>query len=85
MKQIELMRKHVIRSIVSLRSYASCIPGNEAAVERLRGADGEARIARIVGFVMQELGCVEPQSSVENASSHVRRTVNKALAAARGE
>lgn len=85
MKQIELLRKHVIRSLVSLRSYASCIPGNEDVVDRLRGADGEARIARIVGYVMQELGDVESKSPVENAASHVRRTVNKALAAARGE
>ncbi len=85
MKNIELLRKHVIRSMVSLRSYASCIPGNEDAVERLRGTDGEARIARIVGHIMQELGYVETSTSVESAASHVRRTVNKALAAARGE
>lgn len=86
MKQIDLVRRHIARSMLGLRTYISCIPGNEEAVERLRGKAGEERIARIVGMVTQELGYEAPTDTpVESAASTVmRRTVRKVVAAARG-
>lgn len=85
MKQLDLVRRHIAGSMLRLRSYISCLPGNEDAVNRLRGKEGEERIARIVGFIMQELGHEPTDTPVENASSHVRRAVQAIVGRVRGE
>lgn len=76
MNRPDLVRAHIVRSMQSLKSYISCIPGNEAHVERLRGEEGEKRLARIIGFVMSELGN-ETEAPVESPTSQVRRAVNR--------
>jgi hypothetical protein len=80
MKQVFLIRRHIATSMLRLKSYMSCIPGNEEAVERLRGTEGEKRLARIVGYVMQELGdeVADNAAPVESSQSQVRRSVKKA-------
>jgi hypothetical protein len=80
MKQVELVRKHITMSILRLRSYVSCIEGNTLVVDRLRGDEGEKRLARIIQFILKELGHDEASTPVENAASHVRRTLKKASA-----
>jgi hypothetical protein len=77
MKQVELVRKHITMSMLRLRSYVSCIDGNVEVVDRLKGEEGEKRLARIIAFILSELGH-ETDTPVEAAASHVRRTLKKA-------
>jgi hypothetical protein len=57
----------------------SCLDGNVEVVDRLKGEEGEKRLARIIAFILKELGH-ETDTPVENAASHVRRTLKKASA-----
>lgn len=85
MKDIILIRKRLTHDLLRLRSFLSCIPGNEESVERLRGKEGEERAARIVDYIMQELGDDQTRTPVENSASQVRRAVKSSFARAKGE
>jgi hypothetical protein len=60
LQQVEIIRARVLRmmarDLMSLRSFISGIPGNEAAVERLRGKSGEEILERVADTVMCEIG-----------------------------
>lgn len=73
-KQPDLVRRHVDCYLQRLLSYISCIPDNAPAADLLRGDDGLKRRARIVGYILSELGN-ESIASVEDPGSQVRRSV----------
>jgi hypothetical protein len=76
MKDAPLIRNHIVSYTLRLRTFVSCLPGHTETVDRLRGQEGEARCARIVDFILRELGH-ETESSVENASSQLRKAVTR--------
>jgi hypothetical protein len=76
MKNAPLVRHHIVSYLVRLRTYVSMLPDNLDATDRLRGPSGEERCARIVGFILKELGH-ESESPVEAPASQVRRAVNR--------
>lgn len=76
MKQVKQIRQHITNYVLKLRSYVSMTEGNSEVVERLRGEEGEKRIARIVGFVLKELGH-EANTPVEAPASHIRRAISR--------
>jgi hypothetical protein len=73
---VPLIRNHVISYLIRLRSFVSCIDGNIDVVDRLRGPDGDARVARIVSFILKELGHGdETKPSVESENTQVRKAI----------
>lgn len=58
--RVEVIRGRVVRLMISalgnLRMLLSTIPGNEEAVERLRGESGDLILGRVCDFVMMEIG-----------------------------
>lgn len=79
-----LLRRWLANRMVGFRSYISMLPDSTATVDRLRGPDGEKRVARIIEFTMQELG-YENATPVESANSTIRRAVAGILGAAKGD
>lgn len=69
-----LMRHWLTTRILAMRSYVSMLPNSSDAVERLRGEAGEKRAARIITFVLKELG-YEIVTPLEDSNNSVRRTV----------
>jgi hypothetical protein len=79
-ESVELVRRHVVGYMIRLRSFVSCLPGNTAVVDRLRGAEGDERVARIVGYILSELGHevqAGPESQIRREMPKVRRVVTK--------
>lgn len=76
MNQPDLIRRHIDNYLLRLRSFASMVPNNTGVVDLLRGDDGERRRARIINFIMSELGH-ETYTPVEDPNSRVRRTVSR--------
>jgi hypothetical protein len=76
MKNITLIRARITNDMLRLRSYISMTDGNVAVVDRLRGEEGEERIARIIAFILIELGH-ETDTPVEKKSSQLRRTLSR--------
>jgi hypothetical protein len=74
--RVEVVRGRTLRLMRSclgnLRSLLSSIPGNEAAVERLRGESGDLILGRCSDFVMMELG--------DTASAIGERGLSRAMA-----
>lgn len=92
MKNVELIRSHVVNYLVRLRSYISMLPESTETVDRLRGEEGEKRAARITGVILDELGHDGTQfirqgepTPTEQAGSVLRRAVKKAAGGLRGE
>lgn len=56
MKNVQLIRQHVAGYMFRLRSFVSMTEGNVEVVDRLRGKEGDERLARIVAFILGELG-----------------------------
>jgi hypothetical protein len=69
-----LTRKWLARTMQSLLVYVSMLENGRAAVDRLKGPEGEKRLARIINFILKELG-YEIETPLADASNRVRRAV----------
>jgi hypothetical protein len=76
MKNVKNIRQRLTIDLVRLRSYISMTEGNVEVVDRLRGEEGEKRMARIITFILSELGH-ESDTPVETKSSQLRRTISR--------
>lgn len=78
MYQVDMIRGRILRCMVQLKSYISCLPTTELeAMTRLTGQQGVETCARISDFVLTELGHAAP---VTNGKGQSHRAVAKAFA-----
>lgn len=91
MKNVQLIRQHVAGYMMRLRSFVSMTDGNVEVVDRLRGKEGDERLARIVAFILGELGHDEGEfnhrgeaASPDAPASNSRRAIAK-VRGAKGE
>lgn len=84
-KEVVLVRRKITNQMINLRSFVSCIPGNEAVVDRMRGQAGEVFLAEVVAFIEAKLRGQQTVPSVEAPTSQVRRAVQKSFAKPRAE
>lgn len=78
MYQVDMIRGRILRCMVQLKSYISCLPTTELeAMTRLTGQQGIETCARVADFVLTELGHAAP---VTNGKGQSHRAVAKAFA-----
>lgn len=74
---VEFLRARCIRAVDSVRQYVSMLPGGGAVADRLRGDEGRIRQARIVEFMLAELGI---ENDVKADDKHARSRTRRAIA-----
>jgi hypothetical protein len=83
LQQVELTRKRVVSGIsseiVRLRSWISCLDGNAAAVEQLRGDPGEQLAADVTELIMTHLGHVTDVTRLQDGGGRVTSQARKAV------
>jgi hypothetical protein len=79
---IEPLRGLCIRAITDLRQRVSFQDGETA--DRLRGPEGEKRIARLVAVLLAELADHELELAPDDRMSHTLKAVRRAMPRLRG-
>ena len=87
LRHVELVRKRVnyvmARALAQIRGYLSLTDGNTHIVDRLHDqTESMAILARVTDFTMTQLG--DNSTAVDEADPSVRRSVKRAMPAARG-
>ncbi len=73
---VEFLRARCIRAVDGVRQYASMLPGGGAVADLLRGDEGRIRQARIVEFMLAELGFeTDVKADDTRARSRTRRAI----------
>lgn len=80
LQHVETIRTRILRGqqgeLVRLRSYVSILGGNQDAVDRLKGREGDLLLARVVDMILRELGHCEALP-VEHDGNKTRRAATQ--------
>jgi hypothetical protein len=82
MMPLEALRSIIVKAALEARARISFHDGETA--DRLRGPDGERRIARMVAAWMSEVADHEIELAPDDRKSHTMAAVRKALPRLRG-